>query len=941
MRPHLSVGRNALSAVALAKRFLPTALTLATALLLLSCGGGGGGDKTPTAPPAPVMVLTTVTVALSATTVQVGQTATANATGADQNGASISTGTVTWSSSSPTVATITSGGAITAVAPGQTNITATAGSKSGQITLTVIPVPVASVVVTPAVPAAMNLGGTQQLAASTLDASGAVLLSRVVSWTTSDSTKARVSTTGLVTAFAAGTATVTATSEGKSGTVTVTILQPPVAAVSLSPATAAVAVGGTQVFTATARDANGNVLSGRTFTYTTSSLAIATGTYVGNLLTTTGVSTGIATLTATSEGKSGTATLTVGTIPVSSVTVTPATASVAVGATVVLTATARDANGNVLSGRTFSWFSSNLGVATGTFVGNVLTATGAASGVATITATSEGKSGSSVVTVTSTASQCSSANALQLTVGQMVALTAAQKASLCLGGSTSAEYVLIPFSTSATAASSVQVDVAGTNTSAITVPVLLSERSVGSLFTRREQPLSAERQRLAVEGERAFRQRERYESAPLFARWRGLRQYPAISDVTSLASLTSTPTVGQVLSLNSNGSSSCTNPRMVSARIVSVSQRAIVLVETTAPAGGHTDAELATFGTFFDSFTYPLNVLNFGAPTDIDSNGRVAIFFTTGVNRETTDPTQGVVGGFFTSRDLYSQSQCAGSNVGEMFYMPVPDPSSTINGSYTDRAYLRNSANAVIAHEFQHLINYGRRLYVNGASVEEEPWLNEGLSHIAEELLYYQQTGNSPRSNIAGNVLVSSQAQYDAFFAYADGNFGRLNSYMRAPSTNSPYSQGDALETRGAIWQLLRYAADRLGGTERNIWYALANATTAGQANFNAVIGNIITLTRDWAIAQFTDDAGFSVPSNYTNPSWNFRSIIPIYSTPFGFPLATIPLTSGVPRTITLVGGGAAYIRFRVAGSVYATVAATSSGQPVPSSVDFILVRTQ
>jgi hypothetical protein len=78
-------------------------------------------------------------------------------------------------------------------------------------------IPVASVNVTPTT-ASLAVGATQQLTASTLDASGNALTGRVVIWSTSDATKASVSSTGLVTAVAAGTATITATSEGKTGT---------------------------------------------------------------------------------------------------------------------------------------------------------------------------------------------------------------------------------------------------------------------------------------------------------------------------------------------------------------------------------------------------------------------------------------------------------------------------------------------------------------------------------------------------------------------------------------------------------------------------------------------------------------------------------------------------------------------------------------------------
>src|SRR5207237_4828429 len=83
--------------------------------------------------------------------------------------------------------------------------------------------------------------------------------------------------------------------------------------------------------------------------------------------------------------------------PVASVTVSPAATSVSVGATVQLTATLKDASGNVLTCRSLTWASSTLGMATVSTGGLV---TGVAVGAATITATSEGHTGSSAVTVT-------------------------------------------------------------------------------------------------------------------------------------------------------------------------------------------------------------------------------------------------------------------------------------------------------------------------------------------------------------------------------------------------------------------------------------------------------------------------------------------------------------------------------------------------------------
>jgi uncharacterized protein YjdB len=83
--------------------------------------------------------------------------------------------------------------------------------------------------------------------------------------------------------------------------------------------------------------------------------------------------------------------------PVATVTVTPASPSVAVNGTVTLTATLRDANGNVLAGRVITWASNPTSKATVSQSGVV---TGKDNGTATITATSEGKSGSVTVTVT-------------------------------------------------------------------------------------------------------------------------------------------------------------------------------------------------------------------------------------------------------------------------------------------------------------------------------------------------------------------------------------------------------------------------------------------------------------------------------------------------------------------------------------------------------------
>ncbi len=111
----------------------------------------------------------------------------------------------------------------------------------------------------------------------------------------------------------------------------------------------------------------------------------------------TGVTVGVATITATSENKHGYAVVTVTPTAVASVTVAPGAASVVAGTTVQLAALLKDASGNPLTSRVVTWASSNPAVATVNANGLV---TGVIAGSAVITATSEGKSGTATITVT-------------------------------------------------------------------------------------------------------------------------------------------------------------------------------------------------------------------------------------------------------------------------------------------------------------------------------------------------------------------------------------------------------------------------------------------------------------------------------------------------------------------------------------------------------------
>jgi hypothetical protein len=338
----------------------------------------------------------------------------------------------------------------------------------------------------------------------------------------------------------------------------------------------------------------------------------------------------------------------------------------------------------------------------------------------------------------------------------------------------------------------------------------------------------------------------------------------------------------------------------------------------------------------------------FGEPTDLDDNGgRITLFFTSAVNELTPAGSRGAVVGYFNARDVLPRAGdagCPASNEAEVLYAIVPDPTGTVNGNRRAKETVSRSITAVLAHEYQHLVNAARRVYVNDARTFEETWLNEGLSVIAEELMFYRVAGMSPRGNVGIDALLASSARFDAFNTYQLGNFNRVIEQLRYPESNSPFYNLDEVGTRGATWQFLRYAADHSGMDEQTLWQKLVNARTAGIANFSAVFGaDFMTLVRDWATARYVDDAVPQTPANYQQPSWNYRSILPSLVPSRAFPLRTWTLGDGAPLRVVLRAGGAAYVRFGVAAGATGTVRVTSSasGGTVPGEVSFTIVRTR
>ncbi len=253
-------------------------------------------------------------------------------------------------------------------------------------------VSVNAVTLTPTAPT-LFVGDSTRLTATIADVSGNALSGRKVTWVSTDTSIATVSDSGYVRGRTAGVTIITATSEGVSATVGVTIYSAAaknVATVRILPSDVRIGIGGSRALVASLTDTLGAPITGTPALWTSSNAAIVSVATDGTI---TGVATGSATITATVGVRSGTATITVVTALTTSapvVTVAPALTTLGIGGTATLAATYTDSLGASFPEVAATWSSSNPAVVSVSGSG-VLTGHGA--GTVIITARFNGAAG--------------------------------------------------------------------------------------------------------------------------------------------------------------------------------------------------------------------------------------------------------------------------------------------------------------------------------------------------------------------------------------------------------------------------------------------------------------------------------------------------------------------------------------------------------------------
>jgi hypothetical protein len=384
--------------------------------------------------------------------------------------------------------------------------------------------------------------------------------------------------------------------------------------------------------------------------------------------------------------------------------------------------------------------------------------------------------------------------------------------------------------------------------------------------------------------------------------------------VTAVGGAVVPPTVGDPRTFKVCSTSQCTGFVDVPATARYVGPKGAIYLDNsvpleTVPGSGYTQADIDAVGGLFDDWLYPIDTTSFGRESDQDGNAVVVVLLTQQVNKLSgnCNTSGSVILGYFFGNDLLAGQN--GSNNGEIFYGLVPDPGDAVCDIPVNFA-LRMLAPTFI-HEFQHMISFNQHVLVKHG-FSEDTWLNEGLSHYAEEL--------------GGRLIPDDRcAELDCFTQFAGADAGNAYDYLTSVESHflvEPIASSGTLEERGANWLFVRWIVDQFGadGTGAGFTRALVATDKLGADNVAAATGvPFSTLAPEWQLANYLDNLGGFAPASprLQYSSWDFRAVYASFhdQAPGSFPRAypLVPdstLTGAFTKQGTLRAGSGPHVRF-------------------------------
>jgi hypothetical protein len=823
------------------------------------------------------------------------------------------------------------------------------------------------------------ISGSIQYSAEALDRNGDPVPGQSFTWTSSAPGVATVDATGRVTGVAQGNAVITAAVGPVSGTRPVEVLPPPVETVDVSPTEFEIQRGEERTLEVTLRDAQGEVLQDRTVTFTSSNTSVASVTSQGVVR---GLSAGTATIRVRSEGREAT----------SQVTVTP-------GAEPIITAISpnvlREGDDAILEGERFSSVPGENEVRIGGERASVLeaSATRLRIRVPTRACYPEG-----LIPVTLSVSGDPSDPVLHpfeppetpaLAVGEFRRIRAPEDLCIRFSASSASETYLVGLQSVTEAAStrdaavlrgrtalsgSATVDEAAErvvpSAEGMTFHELVGPGSGGTV-----RPEAPERWRRHRGAEALLRGMERRilgdQLTPTgLSRAASQLRTPGLAAAAPAQAVSANVRQGDTVRVqvpDIGSSNFCQNGIDVTTVVRKVGTSSVWLEDVANPGGGFSDSQFQVLATDFDETILPEISDYFGDPTDIDGNGRIVIVISQEVNRM----SQAL--GFVVTTDFFP-GQCPASNGGEYYYARAPDPAGTVIGPDGEgRPYSVEDALAdapvLLAHETTHIIQFGRRIFLEDVNFLQTVWELEGQATLAEEITGFRFQGFAPRRNLGFEVAFNNPPQGPEFWYQA--GFVDLAVYygFRGPterSTGAPegcgwlsrdtagacqiMSGGQLEDYRrlpyGVSWSFLRWISDhyhdRFPGGERELHRRLVGNPNRGFQTLQEVVGEPVPpMLARWAASLYVDGRlppGVGDPL-LRFPSWDLRGIeerlvepAHLRARPAGFNSFNLPMTvaAGSSAYVILSGGS------RPAHSVRAR---SESGGFLPDHMQLWMVR--
>ncbi|MEX2610124.1 MAG: IPT/TIG domain-containing protein [Gemmatimonadota bacterium] len=398
------------------------------------------------------------------------------------------------------------------------------------------------------------------------------------------------------------------------------------------------------------------------------------------------------------------------------------------------------------------------------------------------------------------------------------------------------------------------------------------------------------------------------------------RGFPAdalIQQPEGMAAVVSVPQVGDQSEFNVINRQN--QFEKVTAEVKAVSQRAVIYQDVQAPAGGFGTGDFQAFAALFDDPIYATVTNAFGQPSDIDANGRVTILLTPKVNALTEAGQSSFIAGYFYGCDLVEARACSGTNRAEIFYSMVPDPAG-VHGNVRPTSLVLRTVPAVLAHEFQHMINF----HAKGLKLDAL-WLSEALAHTAEDLV--------------GKALLAA-GQTSQAEDFLTPNRGRARRYLESPAAVSLLHDvaPGTLAFRGGAWLLLEYARSHFGGT--SLLRTLTTSSRTSVDNFTAATGQPWAETlAAFSVALWADGApeldGVALPAAYTFPELDLRAALGSG----GYPLRPVERSFtdfAVSRVLPSASFDPFLLRsaFGAPAPAFHLIVASAGGAPFPAGAD-------